>query len=138
MKVAGCGRIAGLVLGVALAGCSYVGAQDAPATAPSSPLITGHPFTAIKYARRVKVLQDGKLQFIRNERYPVRIARDADGRLMMQVLNGDPESPECHWLDTLVPPVCPDWGVFVIDPVAHTVRIGRRGKSPATSRLISR
>jgi len=124
MRFADLASLAGLVACLALPGLSSMAAQDATAAAIGSDhaqLITGQPFTGIKYARRVRVLPDGKLQFVRNERYPTRIARDADGRLMMQVLQADPLSPECHWLDTPVPPVCPDWSVFVIDPVAHKV-----------------
>lgn len=84
-------------------------------------LLVGHPFSAIKYARKVRVLPDGTRQFITNERYPTRIARDADGRLMMQRISSDSLSPECDHLESRVPPACPAWGVFVIDPVAHTV-----------------
>ena len=40
------------------------------------------------------MLPDGKLHFIRNERYPTRIARAADGRIMMQYLDDDIPS-EC-------------------------------------------
>jgi hypothetical protein len=82
-------------------------------------LVLGHPFTAIKYSRRVRVLPDGKRQFLRNERYPTRIARDADGRLMMQVIHSDDLNPECDRLELPIPPICPSWGVQVIDPVAH-------------------
>ncbi len=117
-------ELAGLVAVLSLPGFSHAAAQDATAATVGggqAQLITGQPFTAIKYARRVKVLPDGKLQFIRNERYPTRIARDADGRLMMQVIPTVDLFPECDHLDLLVPPVCPDWNVFVIDPVAHTV-----------------
>ncbi|MGA8085994.1 MAG: hypothetical protein WCA10_01730 [Terracidiphilus sp.] len=99
-------------------------AQDAPAVATgnkTSRLIVGHPFSAIKFAHRVKVLPNGRQQFLRNERYPMRIARDAGGRLMMQGRNSDDLAPECDRLDLLVPPPCPAWRVFVIDPVAHTV-----------------
>jgi hypothetical protein len=53
--------------------------QEREATANShvsadhgSSLVLGHPFAAIKYARRVRVLPDGKHKFIRNERYPTR------------------------------------------------------------------
>jgi hypothetical protein len=92
------------------------------ATSDSSPaIVVGHSFTAVKYARRVRVAQDGKLQFLHNERYPTRIARDGEGRLMMQVIHSDDLSPDCDRLDLRVPPVCPVWGIFVIDPVAHTV-----------------
>jgi hypothetical protein len=113
-----------LVVALALARNPCLPAQDSPTVVASSetpPLIVGHPFTAIKYARRVKVLPDGKLQFIRNQRYPTRIARDADGRLMMQVIHSDQLQSECDRLDLPAPPVCPSWDVFVIDPVAHTV-----------------
>jgi hypothetical protein len=87
----------------------------------NSGLVVGHPFSATKYARRVKVLPDGKVQFIRNERYPTRIARDADGKLMMQMINSDDLQPECDRLELRVPPACPDWGVLVFDPVVHRV-----------------
>jgi hypothetical protein len=122
--------------------------QPAATPAPIAPqplsgaipqLITGHPFTAIKYARRVRVLPDRKLQFIRNERYPTRIARDADGRLMMQVQVIQSDHlfwPECDRLDMPVPPACPDWRVFVIDPVAHSVshwQEGERGGKEAAT-----
>jgi len=85
-----------------------------------SSLVVGHPFTAIKYARRVRVHADGKLQFVRNLRCPTSIARDADGRLTMQDVNVESVSSECRWVDTPTPPVCPNREVFVVDPVAHT------------------
>jgi hypothetical protein len=99
-------------------------AQDAPPPAPHGnppQLIVGHPFSAIKFARRIRVLPNGKQQFLRNLRYPTQIARDSDGRLMMQVIHTDDLAPECDRLDLLQPPPCPGWGVFVIDPVAHKV-----------------
>ena len=75
-------------------------------------LVVGHPFSAIKYARRVRVLPDGKQQFLSNERYPIRIARDADGRLTMQIIDTAGLYPECDRLDILVPPICPS-GAFL-------------------------
>jgi len=116
--------LAGLVALLSLPGFSPVAAQDATAATVGggqARLITGQPFIAIKYARRVKVLPDGGLRFIRNERYPTRIARDANGRLMMQVIHSDDLLPECDRLDLPVPPVCPAWRISVFDPVAHTV-----------------
>jgi len=116
------------------------GQEPAPATADSNGngssagLVVGHPFSAIKYARSVKVLPDGKQQFLRNERYPDRIARDADGRLMMESVESMPSGdllPECDRLDLPVPPVCPVWSVFVIDPVAHTVAHWLEGERAA-------
>jgi hypothetical protein len=81
--------------------------------------VAGHPFSAIKYARRVRVLPGGKQQFLGNERYPRRVARDADGRLMIQEIDSDNLPSECDKLTVVVPPVCPAWDVFVIDPVAR-------------------
>lgn len=113
-----------IILAIALSGKPCLRAQDTQAIAPggkaSLPLV-GHPFSAVKFARRVRVHQGGKQQFLRNERYPSRIARDADGRLMMQVIDSDALPAECDRLDIRVPPPCPSWSVFVVDPVAHTM-----------------
>jgi hypothetical protein len=68
-------------------------------------LVVGRPFSATKYAWQVKLLPDGKSQFIRNERYPTRIARDAKGRVMMQMIDSDQLMPECDHMDRLLPPV---------------------------------
>jgi hypothetical protein len=109
-------------------------AQDAPTVAASSetsPLIVGHPFSAIKYMRSMKALPDGKQKFLHNERYPTQIARDVDGRVMMQIVHGDNLPRECDQLDLLDPPVCPSWNVFVIDPVAHTVTHWGEGERAA-------
>jgi hypothetical protein len=98
-------------------------AQDAYTVVPganTSALIVGHPFSAMKFARRIKVLPDGREQFLRNERYPTLIARDSSGRLMMQVVHKD-ELQGCDQLDLLNPPPCPMWNVFVIDPVSSKV-----------------
>lgn len=111
-------------IGAAIALITACSAQHLPSTesaGETSGLIVAHPFTAIKYARRVRVLPDGKWQFIRNERYPVRIARDTNGRLMMQMVDSDELDPDCDHLDLRVPPPCPAWGVVVIDPVSHLV-----------------
>ena len=118
-------------MAIALARNPCLAAQDAQAAAASSEsssLIVGRPFSAIKYARNVKVLPDGKQQFLRSERYPTRIARDADGRLMMQWIDSDNLLPECDHLDLPVPPVCPVWSVFVIDPVAHMMTHWNEGE----------
>jgi hypothetical protein len=93
---------------------------DPPAASTSAPL-QNQAFTAIKFARQVRVLPDGKRKFLKNERYPVRIARDAEGRLMMQVLDSNLLARECDHLEQRTPPVCPAWSIFVIDPVAYTV-----------------
>ena len=133
MKSTAIGGFTGLIATIAFTLAPAAPAQQTapaegnPAVAPAaqnassgntSTLLTGHPFSATKFARRVRILADGKEQFIRNELYPSLLARDADGRLMMQVHN---LAPECNHLDQLVPPVCPHWWYIVIDPVAHTV-----------------
>ncbi len=134
MRIVAFGLFPSLVVAMALARNPCLVAQDAPAVVASSetsPLIVGHPFSAIKYARSVKVLPDGKQQFLRNERYPDRIARDADGRLMMESVESMPSGdllPDCDRLDLLVPPVCPVWSVFVIDPVAHMITHWNEGE----------
>jgi hypothetical protein len=139
MRVAGIGSLVGLVAALAAPGLSYVASQNASNASVSGAipqLITGHPFTAIKYATRVRVLPNQKLQFIRNERYPTRIARDADGRLMMQVQSIQSDHlffPECDRLDMPVPPACPVWRVFVIDPVAHSVTHWGEGENAPKS-----
>jgi hypothetical protein len=81
--------------------------------------VAGHPFAATKFARRVRVSPDGKEQFISNERYPIRIARDESGRVMMQRIETE-SLPECDKLELREPPPCPVWGIFVIDPAART------------------
>ena len=125
MRIMPLGLLASLVVMMALTRNACLAAQDASAIAAdgeTSRVIVGHPFSAIKFARRVKVLADGKQQFLRNERYPSRIARDADGQLMMQeTYSADNLPRECDRLDLLVPPPCPAWSVFVVDLVAHTI-----------------
>jgi hypothetical protein len=94
---------------------------DAPAAASDTHVswpLTGHAFSATKYARVVTVLPDGRRHFVRNEHYPVRIARDADGRIMMQS-TVDSVASECDFPTMRTPPPCPTWNVFVIDPGAH-------------------
>ena len=81
--------------------------------------MVGGAFSAIKYARLVTVLPNGKRHFIRNERYPSRIARNADGRIMMQIM--DEISSECDRPTMRIPPPCPSWSVFVIDPNSRLV-----------------
>jgi hypothetical protein len=98
---------------------SAVNALQSGNDSASSGFIVGHPFSATKYARRVKVSPDGKEQFIANDRYPLRIARDENGRIMMQHVPEDLLS-ECGRLEQLEPPPCPVEGYFVIDPEAQT------------------
>lgn len=132
-------RIASLLLGglissTPLALCVDLLAQDTStvfAYAKTSSLIIGRPFSAMKFARRIRVLSDGKENFLHNERYPTLIARDSSGRLMMQVIHQDELQTGCDQLDVLSPPPCPIWNVFVIDPVANTVTHWPGGEAAA-------
>lgn len=94
-------------------------------------VVATRPFSAIKFVRTVRVLPDGKQRFIRNQRYPILIARDAKGRVRMQDLDSDSVLPECDKPTELVPPLCPAWGVFVVDPAAHTVSHWVEGETGA-------
>jgi len=93
--------------------------------------VPAQSFSAIKYAKRVRVLPGGKLRFLKNERYPTKVARDSKGRIMMQFLDSEERSTECDDLRLLAPPPCPSWTVFVIDPNAHTVAHWTEGERGA-------
>jgi len=121
------GTLTRVVIALLLSASSIAWAQGRRATTDQDNassngalFVAGQPFSAVKYAHQVKILPNGKQQFIRNERYPTQIARDADGRVMMQIVQTDHLVDECDHLEMLVPPVCPDWSVFVVDPVAQT------------------
>jgi len=89
-------------------------------------MVTGQAFSAIKYSRKVRVLSDEKKQFIRNEHYPVQLARDSEGRVRRQNLENP--LPECAQPTMPVPPICPGWGVYLFDPVAHTAATWTEGE----------
>jgi len=84
----------------------------------SSGAVLHEPFSATSYVRVVKILPDGKQQFIRNVRYPIRLARDAEGRVRIDIAPNPGE--ECDQMQMLTPPVCDDWAVVVFDPHAQT------------------
>jgi len=137
MKNAILGAFSVVMIALLLSNNSVAHGQVSPATSDqnngsgnNAGFVIGHPFSAVKYARQVKVGPDGKQQFIRNERYPIQIARDADGRVMMQDQKTENLGPECDHLEMLVPPVCSVWGIVVVDPAAHTATgwtAGERG-----------
>jgi hypothetical protein len=116
----------GLIAMLVLTNMQSASAQDSGEPEPtngsssaSGVFVVGRPFSAIKYTRRVRILPDGKQRFLANERYPVQIGRDADGRLMVQGISRDDLGPECDMLEVLVPPACSAWNVLVVDPVAR-------------------
>ena len=116
----------------------YTSAQDSLDAQPANSsnnegptFVAGHPFSAIKYARRVRVLSDGKQQFLVNERYPIQIARDSDGRLMAQEIGPDDLGPECDKLSMITPPVCSVWAIILIDPAGHSAMHWQDGEIAA-------
>lgn len=128
MRVSNFILVGALFAAEAILNSAFAPAQDSPAlsnqdgsTSGGAAPVLGHPFSAIKYARQVKILANGKEQFIRNERYPTQIARDEQGRLRMEDINQQDLLPECDHLEIRNPPVCPVWSFFVIDPIAQAV-----------------
>jgi hypothetical protein len=123
-------RLIATTITILLAGVAGVAAQESgtqvatpneasltpKSVAPSELQI--QPFSAIKYSRRVKVLPDGKVQFLRHEFYPALWARDSDGRVRIQSIEfyGDCDRPM-----EAVPPECGSWTELVLDPVTHSM-----------------
>lgn len=92
----------------------------------SAAAVRRQPFSAISYVRVVKVLPDGKQQFIRNLRYPIRLARNSEGRVRLDLAPNPP--PECDRPEMIVPPVCPSWPVVIFDPDAQTATHWENGE----------
>lgn len=89
-----------------------------PATADTG-IVQGEPFSAISYVRKIRILPDGKQEFIRNLRYPEEVARDTAGRVRIGIVTL--LQPECDRLDMLVPPPCPVKTIIVFDPNQPTL-----------------
>jgi hypothetical protein len=107
-----------LKLPVALAQNVESSEPIAVGTEANANAVVGHPFSAILYSHRVAILDDGKQRFIRNERYPVELARDSNGRVRLQAVA---LMPECDHLELLNPPPCPCWEIIVFDPMKETI-----------------
>lgn len=115
---------------------TFAAAQERADAAPNTaaqqkPSLQAGAFSATKYAKLYRVLPNGKLHFIRSERHPVRIARDTEGRIMMQYLDDDELTSECDRPTMRIPPPCPAWDVFVIDPVSQHVTHWSEGEFAA-------
>jgi hypothetical protein len=79
-------------------------------------VIEGQPFSAVSYARRVRVLPNGRLRIISNERLPTRLARDSAGRLRFEIpFPVDPPELDCK-VDMQTLPTCLYRDVLVVDP----------------------
>jgi|GEM_PF-6311402 len=123
-------RLIATTITILLAGVAGVSAQENGAqvakpneasaipesVAPSESQI--QPFSAIRYSRRVKVLPDGKVQFLRHELYPALWARDSDGRVRIQSIDF---YGECDQPTAVVPPECDSWIELILDPVTHSM-----------------
>ena len=108
--------------------------ESAPPSA-SDAVVTGHPFSAIKYARRVKELPNGKQRILSNEQFPVQLARDAQGRIYMQDI-GPLGDPDCNLPQPPEPEVCPVWSAFVFDPLTQTITHWPEGERAAHSAVV--
>jgi hypothetical protein len=93
------------------AGCDET-ARDTPITG----VIRDQPFSALSYVRTYVVGRDGAKRFTRNERYPMKVARNAVGCLRIDFVDNPQEA--CARLDVLVPAPCSDWSVAIFD-LAH-------------------
>ena len=102
---------------------SVVEQSDQPVAAASNPdttsalAVTGQPFSAIKYTRTVKIMPDGK-RVIKSERYSIRLARDTDGRVLVE--GADPPV-ECEGPGLLVSLKCGYASIIVFDPMTRTI-----------------
>jgi hypothetical protein len=106
-----------LLIGVAGASAQESGASGMPeGIAPSEPQI--QPFSAVKYSHRVRVLPDGKVQFLRHEFYPALWARDSNGRVRIQSIEF---YGECDQPAAVVPPECDSWIELILDPATHSM-----------------
>jgi hypothetical protein len=75
-------------------------------------------FSAIRYSRTVRVMPDGKLKFLRHNRYPAVWARDSEGRVKFQRRSF---YGECDRPTEEVAPKCFSWGEQIFDPVEQTI-----------------
>lgn len=85
---------------------------------PVKGVIRDQPFSALSYVRTFAVEADGTRRFLRNERYPIRIARNAVGCLRMDYVENPQDA--CARLDVLEPAPCIDRPVAVFD-LTHAV-----------------
>ncbi len=110
---------AALLVGAALSGARGSVAQAVPSAESKAAsdvetpgIITGHPFSAISFVKTVRNLPNGKQQFLRYDNLPFQIARDSQGRVRIQDVNG----VGCEPPTTLIFAPCHAWSVYVFDP----------------------
>ena len=92
--------------------------SDTTANDQSLPMViavTGHPFSATKYTRTVRIKPDGSRTVIA-ERHSIRMARDSEGRIRIE---GAGTALQCERPGMLVLLRCPAVLVLVFDPSAR-------------------
>lgn len=89
------------------------GCDESALAAPVRGVIRDQPFSALRYVRTFAVEADGTRRFLRNERYPIRIARNAAGCLRVDYVENLDDA--CAQLNVLVPAPCSDRLVAVFD-----------------------
>jgi hypothetical protein len=65
------------------------------------------------------MLPGGKQQFLRNEQYPGKLARDSEGRVRVKFV--DETQGQCDQPAMIVPPPCAAWSAVVFDPILAKV-----------------
>lgn len=87
---------------------------DTAGSTTSSTIITGRPFSAIKFTRKIHIEKDGTAVTIA-ERSHALVARNADGQVFMADSAGSVNEPcDLPGMGTL--PVCTIWRVLIFDP----------------------
>ena len=93
------------------------GESESASAAEVPSIISGHPFSAISFVKAVINLPDGKQQFIRYENFPFQIARNSQGRVRVQDVDG----VDCEPPATPIFAPCYVWRVIVFDPATRTL-----------------
>lgn len=79
--------------------------------------VKGQAFSAVKYSRKVKNMPDGK-QVILIEDNVMRVARDGDGRVRVDIAEG---APDCEGLGSVALEKCPARHVVLFDPALRNI-----------------
>lgn len=95
-----------------------LGAQrsDTDKNTSLSDVITGRPFSAVKFSRTIHIGRDGKPVTTAEQRH-VMVARDKDGRIFMAISDAPTNEP-CDLPNIGTLPVCDEWLVIIFDPNA--------------------
>ncbi len=99
-----------------------------------SDVITGRPFSAVKFSRRIHI-GPGDKPVTTAEQRRVMVARDEDGRIFMT--EGESQTSEsCDLPNMGELPVCDDWIVIIFDPKAALLWHWGVGKVDETTQYV--